>query len=94
MKIRVINPYYKVNSAYNANQPGVVSGTLKKQGITYQGKVCIYERSSGIIINTVITNELGEYRFDNLIRGIPYMIVATDHNKQHNAVIQDMVVPK
>ena len=94
MRIYFRSPFFKENSLYNSNSPGVIKGQTQKLGSPYQALVRVYEKRSGVLIDQKATREDGSYEFTNLLKNTPYFLTAFDKDHKFNAVIQDNVVPK
>lgn len=61
------------------------------KGVPSKRKVCLYHRSTNELIATKWSDEAGNYRFDNLRPNTEYYVLALDHERNYNAVIQDML---
>ena len=72
---------------------GSIFGIVKKVGVSIPCRVRLYEKSTGLKIDEVLTDDLGRYEFWGL-QQIKFFLVAHDPKSQYNAVIQDNVVPK
>lgn len=70
-----------------------ISGHVTKLAINFPCWVRLFERSVGELIDQVITDSNGYYKFENLSDGFEFTLIAHDHQRQFNAVIQDMVRP-
>lgn len=77
---------------YDANG-FLIKGQIKELNIPFPCRVRLYERISGRLIKEVLTDNLGNYKFDFLAKST-YFIVAHHPSNQYNAVIADLVVPK
>lgn len=71
-----------------------IKGRATKQGLNFPCRVVLFERMTDRLIAQAYTNDQGEYEFNNLKDGFEFFVVAHDHKRQYNAVIQDNVVPK
>lgn len=67
--------------------------TLRKGIVTGFQKVCLYSRVNNQLLATTESDVSGHYEF-SLDGSSRVYIVALDSQSQHNAVIQDNVVPK
>lgn len=76
-----------------ANKGFSIKGVVKKQGISIPCRVRLFEKLSGKFVGEVLTDTLGNYKFDHLAK-VAFLTIAHDPASQFNAVIQDMVVPK
>lgn len=70
-----------------------IKGFVSEIGLSIPCRVRLFEKSSGLLISDVLTDELGNYEFENLSE-LKFFIVAHHPSNQFNAVIQDNVVPK
>lgn len=72
----------------------VLAGTTMKLGQPFKKcEVRVYDRATGVLLNSTNSNELAGYKI--YVPYAPaYTIIAIDPMKQFNAVIQDNVVPK
>ena len=73
---------------------GSIKGKVSKLGIKFPCFVSAYDRLTRQLLETVSTDNQGNYQFDNLALSSTFFVLATDPAKQYNAVIQDMVVPE
>lgn len=71
-----------------------IIGIVKRKNTSYQAKVQLFERVTGVLVDQKLSDADGGYRFSNLSKNYEYMLVAKDIQRIYNAVIQDMVVPK
>lgn len=90
----------KIHISRNTKQAGRLNCYVKIKGKTLKigiiqpkTKVNLYDRC-GVMLQSVDSNNIGEYAFDGVGRGESYTIISFDSRKQFNAVIQDNVVPK
>ena len=72
---------------------GTLSGTTKVLG-TASGskKVRLYDKNTGMIVQTTWSDASGNYTFSNVLVGREYFVVSHDYYKVYNAVIQDSIV--
>ena len=70
-----------------------IAGRVTKLNVNFPCIVRLYERSTGKQISQTYTDGSGNYRFKHLQNGFEFTLVAHDHLRQYNAVIQDMVKP-
>ena len=70
-----------------------IKGQVKELGNNIPCRVRLFEKSTGRLIADVATDEVGNYKFLNLMK-VRFFIVAHHPENQYNAVIQDNVVPK
>ena len=71
----------------------MIKGQVKELGNNIPCRVRLFEKSTGRLIADVATDEVGNYKFLNLMK-VRFFIVAHHPENQYNAVIQDNVVPK
>lgn len=74
-----------------ANYNGVIADKVLIKGLPAKRKVCLYRRSTNELESTMWSDDDGNYRFDNLRPDTEYYVIALDHERNYNAVIQDMV---
>lgn len=90
-----LNPFF--NSKYSRVGEGVngtISGVVTELGSPVTKRVMCYHRYSGRLTAISYSNSNGEYRFNNLIKGVKYFITSVDENNdaiQYNAVTQDLI---
>jgi hypothetical protein len=78
----------------NLNAPRkVIKGTVKINGVPAERLVNVYAGVGGSLLAQKLSQPDGRYSFV-LPNNPSYMIVAIDHKRQFNAVIQDNVVLK
>lgn len=70
-----------------------IKGQAKELGNNIPCRVRLFEKSTGRLIADVATDEVGNYKFINLMKA-RFFVVAHHPENQYNAVIQDNVVPK
>jgi hypothetical protein len=70
-----------------------IAGRVTKLNVNFPCIVRLYERSTGRQIAQTHTDSSGNYQFKHLQNGYEFTLVAHDHQRQYNAVIQDMVKP-
>lgn len=70
-----------------------IAGRVTKLNVNFPCIVRLYERSTGRQIAQTHTDSSGNYQFKYLQAGYEFALVAHDHQRQYNAVIQDMVKP-
>ncbi|WP_131667369.1 LamG-like jellyroll fold domain-containing protein [Psychrobacter pygoscelis] len=77
-----------------SNYNGVITDKVLELGVPVSRKVCAYHRSTNELIAVTWSDDEGNYRLDNLRPNTEYYIVSIDHERDFNAVIQDMVRTK
>ena len=70
-----------------------IKGQVKELGNNIPCRVRLFEKSTGRLIADVATDEVGNYKFLNLIK-TKFFIVAHHPQNQYNAVIQDNIIPE
>lgn len=70
-----------------------ISGSVTKLNIPFPCHVRLYERLTGRLIAQTLTDSMGNYSFSYLNDGFEFTLMAHDHQRQYNAVVQDMVKP-
>ena len=70
-----------------------IKGQVKELGNNIPCRVRLFEKSTGRMIKDVATDEVGNYKFLNLMK-TRFFLVAHHPENQYNAVIADLVVPK
>lgn len=81
-----------VGAAEGFRGPGFLAGTVTVEGVQASRPVRVYDRISGVLVRTGQSMGTGAYRFDDLMLGRPYTVVAIDSPYQiHNAVVADRV---
>ncbi len=94
MKLNHNLKYTAIVSGAATAARGSIKGKVLKLGIKFPCFVSVYDRLTRQLLETVSTDNQGNYQFDNLALSSTFFVLATDPAKQYNAVIQDMVVPK
>ena len=69
--------------------PGIVTVA----GAPAVRRVFVFDRSTHQLAATVVSDENGEWRVENLSLARRYYVVAFDHGNQFNAVIRDNITP-
>lgn len=80
--------FYKDNAGN-----GVVSGVVTIENIPGSRRVRLYRKQDGMLIRETWSAANGAYSFNNIDPAWEYFVVAHDHLRVHNGVIQDMLVP-
>lgn len=68
-----------------------IAGAVTKLNIAFPCLVRIYDRRTGQLMFSNWTDNTGHYSFSGLVKDREYSIIAFDHTRQYNAVVQDMV---
>lgn len=80
-----LRPFYPFD--YN----GVIADKVLIKGVPAKRKVCLYLRATNELVATTWSDSAGNYRFENLAPNVQYYVLALDHTRNYNAVIQDML---
>lgn len=73
----------------------VISGGVRKVGIVAPGRIVrACNRSTGALVEETVSDQIGNYVFENLDTSITYYVYALDLNfNQYNAAIGDVLKP-
>jgi hypothetical protein len=76
---------------------GVITGNVT-EGTTLSSapvvrKVRLFHKRAAILIDETWSNSSGDYGFYNVDPSVEYFVVAHDHTRTYNAVVQDMIQP-
>ncbi|MFT0771298.1 hypothetical protein [Psychrobacter aquimaris] len=74
-----------------SNHKGFVAGKVLIKGVPTARQVICVARANKKVIATTWSDDAGNYRFDNLVKGSEYICLAIDHTRNYNAVVQDMI---
>ena len=72
---------------------GTISGIVTIENIPGSRKVRLYRKHDGMLLRETWSAPNGAYSFSNLDPAWEYFVVAHDHLRVHNGVIQDMIQP-
>lgn len=72
---------------------GTISGIVTIENIPGSRKVRLYRKQDGMLIRETWSAANGAYSFTNIDPAWEYFVVAHDHLRVYNGVIQDMLVP-
>lgn len=72
---------------------GTISGVVTIENIPGSRKVRLYRKQDGMLIRETWSAANGAYSFTNIDPAWEYFVVAHDHLRVYNGVIQDMLVP-
>ena len=72
---------------------GTISGIVTIENIPGSRKVRLYRKHDGMLIRETWSAANGAYSFTNIDPAWEYFVVAHDHLRVYNGVIQDMLVP-
>lgn len=72
---------------------GTISGVVTIENIPGSRKVRLYRKHDGMLIRETWSAANGAYSFPNIDPAWEYFVVAHDHLRVYNGVIQDMLVP-
>lgn len=72
---------------------GTVQGTVTIENIPGARQVRLFDKRSGLLIAETWSTPTGHYEFNNVATDREYFVVAHDHLRVYNAVVQDMLTP-
>lgn len=72
---------------------GTISGTVTIENIPGARKVRLYRKNDGLLIRETWSAPNGAYIFERIDPNWEYFVVAHDHLRVYNGVIQDMLTP-
>jgi hypothetical protein len=72
---------------------GVISGVVTIENIPGARKVRLYRKHDGRLMRETWSAPTGHYSFNNIDPTLEYFVVAHDHLRVYNGVIQDMLTP-
>ena len=72
---------------------GTISGIVTIENIPGSRKVRLYRKHDGMLLREMWSAPSGAYSFTNLDPAWEYFVVAHDHLRIYNGVIQDMIQP-
>lgn len=72
---------------------GTISGIVTIENIPGSRKVRLYRKQDGMLIRETWSAANGAYSFTNIDPAWEYFVVAHDHMRVYNGVIQDMLAP-
>lgn len=72
---------------------GTISGIVTIENIPGSRKVRLYRKHDGMLLRETWSAPNGAYSFSNLDPAWEYFVVAHDHLRVYNGVIQDMITP-
>lgn len=72
---------------------GTISGLVTIENIPGSRKVRLYRKHDGRLMRETWSSPTGAYSFTNIDPTIEYFVVAHDHLRVYNGVIQDMLTP-
>lgn len=72
---------------------GTISGIVTIENIPGSRKVRLYRKHDGMLLRETWSAANGAYSFSNLDPAWEYFVVAHDHLRVYNGVIQDMITP-
>lgn len=89
---RVVTPIRRVKDIYYGGAD-TIQGVVTIENIPGSRRVRLFDKSTGLFIKETWSSATGEYTFSNLDGSREYFVVAHDHLRLYNAVVQDMLVP-
>lgn len=72
---------------------GVISGTVTIENIPGSRRVRLFDKKTGLLVGETVSATNGYYEFRDLDSKREYFVVAHDHLRVYNGVIQDMLTP-
>lgn len=84
----------RLDDLFVADTGKSIKGKVTKLGFKFPCRVTLLEHMTDRLIAQVLTDNQGNYEFKSLSAGFEFTLIAHDHDRQYNAVIQDNVVPK
>jgi hypothetical protein len=72
---------------------GTIQGTVTIENIPGARQVRLFDKRSGLLIAETWSTPTGHYKFNNVDADREYFVVAHDHLRVYNAVVQDMLTP-
>lgn len=72
---------------------GTIQGTVTIENIPGARQVRLFDKRTGLVIGETWSSVTGHYGFNNIDPTREYFVVAHDHLRVYNAVVQDMLTP-
>jgi hypothetical protein len=72
---------------------GTIQGTVTIENIPGARQVRLFDKRTGLVIGETWSTVTGHYEFNNINPTREYFVVAHDHLRVYNAVVQDMLTP-
>lgn len=72
---------------------GRVAGTVSIENVPGARQVRLFNKRSGLLVSEVWSSPTGQYEFNGVDADQEYFVVAHDHLRVYNAVVQDMLAP-
>lgn len=72
---------------------GTIQGIVTIENIPGSRQVRLFDKQTGALVGETWSAPTGHYEFNNLLEGKEYFVVAHDHLRVYNGVIQDMLKP-
>lgn len=72
---------------------GTIQGTVTIENIPGARQVRLFDKRTGLVIGETWSSATGHYEFNNIDPTREYFVVAYDHLRVYNAVVQDMLTP-
>ncbi len=72
---------------------GTIQGTVTIENIPGARQVRLFDKRSGWVVAETWSSPTGHYEFNNVATDREYFVVAHDHLRVYNAVVQDMLTP-
>ena len=72
---------------------GTIQGVVTIENIPGARQVRLFDKRSGLVVAETWSSPTGHYEFNNVAADREYFVVAHDHLRVYNAVVQDMLAP-
>lgn len=72
---------------------GTIQGSVTIENIPGARQVRLFDKRSGLVVAETWSSPTGHYEFNNVAADREYFVVAHDHLRVYNAVVQDMLTP-
>ena len=80
----------RVDTAFGG--AGYIAGTAKVDGVIAANKrIWLLARRGGFIVRSAVSDENGEFRFDNLDTEMDFLVIGLDDTATYNAVPADYI---
>lgn len=86
--------FVKGKSQSGVDRGGYISGRVTEKELPVSRRIMCYHRRTGALVGSTLSNENGDYRFNDLSPNASYFVVSLDENNdvvQYNAVVQDLI---
>lgn len=72
---------------------GTIQGTVTIENIPGARQVRLFDKRTGLLVAETWSSPTGQYQFSHIDASREYFVVAHDHLRVYNAVVQDMLTP-